>query len=73
MIIDKIPELKKLSNPEKLLLINELWASLSLQEDALPVPESHKKILDERLREHEANPEQGSTWKEVKFRILKKK
>ncbi|BBO18504.1 conserved hypothetical protein [Candidatus Brocadia pituitae] len=73
MIIDKIPELKKLSNPEKLLLINELWASLSLQEDALPVPESHKKILDERLREHEANPEQGSTWKEVKSRILKKK
>lgn len=73
MIIDKIPELKKLSNPEKLLLINELWASLSLQEDALPVPESHKKILDERLREHETNPEQGSTWKEVKSRILKKK
>lgn len=73
MIIEKIPELKKLSNPEKLLLINELWDSLSLQEDALPVPESHKKILDERLRDHEANPEQGSAWKEVKSRILKKK
>lgn len=73
MIIDTIPELKKLSNREKLLLINELWDSLSLQEDALPVPESHKKILDERLRDHEANPEQGSTWKEVKSRILKKK
>ena len=73
MIIDKIPELKKLSNPEKLLLINELWDSLSLQEDALPVAESHKKILDERLRDHEANPEQGSTWREVKSRILKKK
>ncbi|MGQ3683560.1 MAG: addiction module protein [Candidatus Loosdrechtia sp.] len=73
MIIEKIPELKRLSNTEKLLLINELWDSLSLQEDALPVPESHKKILDERLRDHEANPEQGSTWKEVKSRILKKK
>ena len=73
MIIDTIPQLKKLSNTDKLLLINELWESLSLPEDALPVPKSHKKILDERLREHEANPEQGSAWKEVKSRILKKK
>ncbi|MGR3317606.1 MAG: addiction module protein [Candidatus Anammoxibacter sp.] len=72
MIIDTIPELEKLSNPEKLLLVNELWDSISSQEDALPVPESHKKILDERLRDHEENPEQGHTWKEVKSRILKK-
>ncbi|NUO06106.1 MAG: addiction module protein, partial [Candidatus Brocadia sinica] len=36
-------------------------------------PDSHKKILDERLREHETNPEQISAWKEVKTRILKKK
>ncbi|MBM4064501.1 MAG: addiction module protein [Planctomycetes bacterium] len=72
MIIDTIPELRKLSNSEKLLLINELWDSLSSQEDVLPVTESHKKILDERLKEHEANPEQGSTWEEVKSRILKK-
>ena len=72
MIIDTIPELRKLSNPENLLLINELWDSLSSQEDDLPVPESHKRILDERLREHEANPETGSAWEEVKSRILKK-
>ncbi len=72
MIIDTIPELRKLSNSEKLLLINELWDSLSSQEDVLPVPESHKKILDERLRDHEANPEPVSTWEEVKSRILKK-
>jgi len=72
MIINTIPELKKLSNSEKLLLINELWDSLSSQEDALPVPEFHKEILDDRLKDHEANPEEGSTWKEVKARILKK-
>ncbi len=47
MIINTIPELKKLSDSEKLLLINELWDSLSSQEDSLPIPEPHKKILDE--------------------------
>ena len=72
MIINTIPGLKNLSDSEKLLLINELWDSLSSQEDVLPVPESHKALLDERHRDHEANPEQGSTWKEVKSRILKK-
>jgi len=49
-----------------------MWETLSPQEDALPVLESHKTILDECLRDHEANPEQGSTWKGIKFRILKK-
>ncbi len=69
MIINTVPGLKNLSDAEKLLLINELWDSLSSQEDVLPVPESHKAILDQRLRDHEANPEQGSTWKEVKSKI----
>ena len=45
MIIDTIPELRKLSNPEKLLLINELWDSLSSQEFDIPVPESHIKNI----------------------------
>ena len=69
MITEKIPGLQKLSDPEKLLLINELWDSLAEGKDTLPVPESHKRILDERLREHEENPEEGSSWEEVKSRI----
>ena len=70
MIIDTIPEIKKLSYSEKWLLLNELWDNLTSGKDLLPVPESHKKILDERLKDHEENPHEGSPWEEVKFRIL---
>lgn len=30
------------------------------------IPEEHKKILDERLAEHQANPNAGKNWDEVK-------
>ena len=30
---------------------------------------AHKAILDERIEGHEANPEIGSSWEEVKQRI----
>ena len=32
----------------------------------------HKNILDERLINHQENPESGSTWEEVKQRIATK-
>lgn len=35
-------------------------------------PQSHKKILDERLKYHQENPEDGKSWEEIKS-ILKKK
>ena len=70
MINEKIPELEKLTDPEKLQLINELWDSLTSGKDFLPMPKAHKRILDERWKEHVTSPEEGSTWQEVKSRIL---
>lgn len=39
------------------------------EEQELPsyeIPESHKAILDKRLAAHEANPNDGRSWKDVK-------
>ena len=33
---------------------------------------AHKRILDKRLAKHRANPNGGSSWKEVKKRISEK-
>jgi len=38
----------------------------------IELSEEHKKILDERLSEHHADPNSGSSWKEVKARIEKR-
>jgi putative addiction module component (TIGR02574 family) len=51
-----IPQINKLSVPEKILLAEDLWDSISSEESAIPVPESHMTELDRRLARHEAGP-----------------
>ncbi|HLC16538.1 MAG TPA: addiction module protein [Thermodesulfovibrionia bacterium] len=73
MVIDTIPEIKKLSVSEKWLLFNELWDMLTSDNDILPVSNLHKNILDERQKKHELNPYEGSSWEEIRNKILSRK
>ena len=52
-------------------LINLMYAMVQadMKEDDYELSPAHKKILDERLAAHEANPSSGSSWEEVKTRI----
>lgn len=52
-------------------LINLMYAMVQadMKEDDYELSAAHKKILDERIAAHEANPSSGSSWKEVKTRI----
>jgi putative addiction module component (TIGR02574 family) len=54
-VID-IPEIEKLSIPEKILLVEDLWDKISFEESAVPVPESHMRELDRRLARHKSGP-----------------
>ena len=64
-------EIKKLSNPEKWLLFNDLWDELCQNPDNIETSEEQKRILDERYQEFLENPEEGLSWEEVKSKILK--
>jgi len=52
-------------------LINLMYAMVQgdMNEDDYELRATHKKILDERIVAHEANPMSGSSWREVKTRI----
>lgn len=52
-------------------LINLMYAMVQadMNEDDYELSATHKKILDERIAGHEANPASGSSWSEVKTRI----
>ena len=56
MRILDIPEIEKLSIPEKILLVEDLWDKISFEESAVPVPESHMRELDRRLARHKSGP-----------------
>jgi putative addiction module component (TIGR02574 family) len=56
MRVKDLPEITNLSIPEKILLVEDLWDSISADEASIPVPERHKAELDARLKRHESAP-----------------
>ena len=64
-------DIAKLPAAERLDLISVLWDSLSPND--IPVPESHRRTLDEALNEHESDPNAGQSWQEVRDELFRKK
>jgi putative addiction module component (TIGR02574 family) len=59
----------RLSVSERILLLEEIWDSISTNPENLPLTEVQKAELDRRLAACEADPEAGSNWEDVKSRI----
>ncbi|MBI5197644.1 MAG: addiction module protein [Nitrospirae bacterium] len=51
-----LPEITHLSTPEKILLVEELWDSIAVDESSAPVLQSHLEELNKRLKKYEAAP-----------------
>jgi len=73
MRLNDIPQIAQLSTPEKILLVEDLWESITFDEPSLPVPESHKKELDIRLRGHQSQPGDLLSLAELQGRIERRK
>ncbi|WP_438027668.1 addiction module protein [Sorangium sp. So ce233] len=58
-------DITRLSRDEQLDLLDELWASLGRDPDALPLSDPQRVELDRRLDELEAEGPVGLTWDEV--------
>lgn len=56
MRVVDIPELARLSTAEKILLVEDLWDSIAMDEATVPVPASHKAELDSRMKAFRASP-----------------
>ena len=55
---------------DRMELYDRLGESLRNDPACFPISEEDKRILDERLADYEANPDEGSSWEEVEARIL---
>jgi putative addiction module component (TIGR02574 family) len=71
--ISDIHEIVKLSTPEKILLVEDLWDSIASDASAVPVPQSHKEELDRRLKGHESVPGNLLSLEELRARVEKRK
>lgn len=69
-------ELLRLDVPTRLKLIDELWDSIlrDLNDpgnpESLPVDDDLRALLDRRVAAYQANPDAGSSWADVRSRLL---
>lgn len=63
----------KLSVADRLELIGAIWDSIAQNPEQFEIPEWHKRELDEEIAAFEANPDDCSTWEEVKARLKARK
>lgn len=64
-----LSDLKALSVPERLQLVEDLWDSIASDQESLP---DHPEVIAEirRRRAHfEAGPNSGKSWDEIKKQI----
>ena len=73
MMLERFPEVKKLSPAEKLQLATELWDELEAHPEGTPVSPEILAELDRRMEDFEGNPTEFTTWEEAKARILARK
>jgi putative addiction module component (TIGR02574 family) len=52
-------EFENASTEERIAFVTELWDHIVQSGDDVPIPDHHRKILDERLRDYRANPQPG--------------
>jgi len=73
MRVKDLPEISKLSTPEKILLVEDLWDNISADASSIPVPESHKAELDKRIKRYQSAPGTLLSLDELNARIEKRK
>ena len=67
-----IEEFRKLRPSEKIRLVQRLWDEIADEATHLPLTDAQKRLLDERIDEHEANPDDVEPWEQARDEILHK-
>ena len=66
------PEFESLPVEERIRYVQDLWDYITNDSLSIPVPEEHKRILDERLRDYRKNSDSCRPWGEVREELLSK-
>ena len=62
---------KKLSIPDRIVLVEEIWDTIAEENQAFELTDSQRRELDRRLESAKSNPGQGRTWDEIKSEFMK--
>jgi putative addiction module component (TIGR02574 family) len=68
--VTDIAEIRKLSVPERLQLVTEIWDSILDTPELLPVSDELAEELQKRLEAHRAAPEDSEPWDSVDRKVF---
>lgn len=60
-----LPEIKQLSIPEQILLVEEIWDNIARETSQVELPAWHEAILDTRWENYLKNPGQTVSWEQI--------
>ena len=60
-----IAEILQLPVAERLRLVQLIWDSVAAEASAVPLGDAHRAVIDQRLADQEANPDDVATRDEV--------
>ena len=66
------PGFDELPADEKLDYLQSLWGRMAAHPDQVPIPEWHRAVIEERLEEHRAHPDDVAPWDEVRDSVTNK-
>lgn len=67
----ELKDILKLSVSDRIHLVQTIWDSIAMDTEISEISGEHKKILDERMKAHENNPNDVVSWEEVKKSVKK--
>ena len=72
VVLEIPPEFNSATKEQRIAFVQALWDQIAQDPANVPIPEHHKRILEERIRAYRANPQSGRPWSEVRDEILEK-
>ena len=70
--IETPPGFNELPKAEQVRYLQALWDQISAHPDEVPVPESHLKLVEKRLRRYRENPSAAKPALDVIDRLIEK-
>jgi putative addiction module component (TIGR02574 family) len=70
MILERHPDIQRLSPSDKLVLVTELWDDLAAHPADVPVTPGQIAELDRRMEDYRKDPTRVTTWEAIKQRVL---
>lgn len=63
------PGFDELSVDDQIDYLQSLWDRIAATPEQVPVPDRHREVIEERVKDYEANPEAGESWDVVRERL----